>query len=157
MATVLVIYCSITYHNRMSPVADHFFWAGVHLLAYCKRPPPALTGETWFHCECGCIPGTLTADPLDGKLTIDPLDQWDCVFEWYCRASTRSPPSSRSLTGDLTGHCVARKRRSCKEWNGTKESNSWSQLAFHIVGTKPIEASHCCAEPRATDQSHWGH
>jgi hypothetical protein len=25
-----------------------------------------LTGETRFHCESGCIPGTQTAEPLDG-------------------------------------------------------------------------------------------
>jgi hypothetical protein len=29
-----------------------------------------------------------TANPLDGKQTVDPLDQWDCVLEWNCRAST---------------------------------------------------------------------
>ncbi len=36
-----------------------------------------------------CIPGMQTADPLDKKKTIDPLDQWDCVLEWNCRASTK--------------------------------------------------------------------
>jgi hypothetical protein len=35
----------------------------------------ALTGETWFHYESGCIPRMGTADPLDGKQTVDPLDQ----------------------------------------------------------------------------------
>ncbi len=35
----------------------------------------ALIEETRFHCEIGCIPGMRTADPLDGKQTVDPLDQ----------------------------------------------------------------------------------
>jgi hypothetical protein len=37
-----------------------------------------------------CIPGTWIADPLDRKQTADPLDQWDCVVEWNCRASRHS-------------------------------------------------------------------
>ncbi len=45
-----------------------------------------VTGENRFHYQCGCIPGTQIADPLDGKQTVDPLDQWDCVLEWNCRA-----------------------------------------------------------------------
>ncbi len=88
-----------------------------------------------------CIPRTRTADPLDRKQIVDPLDQWDCVVDWNCRASTGLPPSN--LTKALTGHCVARRSRTCKERNGTGEGNVWSQLAFHIVGTKPSEASHC--------------
>jgi hypothetical protein len=48
----------------------------------------ALTGETRFYCESGCIPETRTADILDGNQTVDPLDQWDCVLEWNCRACT---------------------------------------------------------------------
>ncbi len=34
-----------------------------------------LTGETQFHYESGCIPGTQIADPLDGEPMVDPLDQ----------------------------------------------------------------------------------
>ncbi len=94
-----------------------------------------------------CNPRTWTADPLDGKHTVDPLGQWDHVVERNCRASTGLPPSN--FTEALTGHCVVRRRWTCKEWNGTGEGNVWSQLAFHIVGTKPSEASHCGAEPRA--------
>jgi hypothetical protein len=33
----------------------------------------------------------------------------------------RAPPSN--LPGALTGHCVARGRRTCKEWNRTGEGN----------------------------------
>jgi hypothetical protein len=86
-----------------------------------------------------CISVTRTAEPLDRKQTIDPLDQCDCVVVWNCRASTGSPPSN--LTGALTGHCVARRRRTCKEWNRTGEGNVWSQLAFHTVSPKTSEAS----------------
>jgi hypothetical protein len=33
---------------------------------------------TRFRCEL-LLPRTRTADPLDGKQTVDPLDQRDCV------------------------------------------------------------------------------
>ncbi len=46
----------------------------------CMCSETALTGETRFHCESGCIPGTRTADFLDEKQTVDPLDQQDCVL-----------------------------------------------------------------------------
>jgi hypothetical protein len=92
-----------------------------------------------------CIPRTQTADPLDRKQTIDPLDQWDCVLEWNCRASTGLHPSK--LTGALTGHCVGRRRRTCKEWNEIREgmwyqswlftSSSQSLVQLSIVGAKP--------------------
>ncbi len=88
-----------------------------------------------------CIPRTRTADPLDRKQIVNPLDQWDCVVDWNCRASTGLAPSN--LTKALTRHCIARRSRTCKERNGTGEGNVWSQLAFHIVGTKPSEVSHC--------------
>ncbi len=50
----------------------------------------ALTGESQFHCESRCIPKTRTVYPLVRKQTVDPLDQWGCVFEWNCRASNCS-------------------------------------------------------------------
>ncbi len=40
---------------------------------FCRET--ALTGETQFLCDSGCIPETRTADPLDGKQAVDPLDQ----------------------------------------------------------------------------------
>jgi hypothetical protein len=46
---------------------------------------------------CRCIPWMQTADPLDGKQRVDPLDQLDCVVVWECRSSTGllpSPPPS---------------------------------------------------------------
>jgi hypothetical protein len=39
------------------------------------RSETVLTGETRFHYESGFISETRTADPLDGKQTVDPLDQ----------------------------------------------------------------------------------
>jgi hypothetical protein len=83
-------------------------------------------------------PGTRITDPLDGKLAVDPLDQWDCVLERNCRASTGLTPSN--LTGALTGHCLAR-RRTCEECNGTGEG-MWCVIksALHIVGAKPSKA-----------------
>jgi hypothetical protein len=65
----------------------------------------------------------------------------DCVVERNCRSSTGLPPSN--LTGALTGYYFVRRRRTCKEWNGTREVNVGSQLAFHDVGMKPGEVSHC--------------
>jgi hypothetical protein len=55
------------------------------------------------------------------KQTVDPLHHWDCVLEWSCRASTALPPPPSNLTGALTVHCVARRRRTCKEQNRTGE------------------------------------
>ncbi len=60
----------------------------IHQGHQCSKP--SLTGETRFHCEYGCILGMRTAAPRGGKQTVDPLDQWDCVLEWNCRASTIS-------------------------------------------------------------------
>ncbi len=71
-----------------------------------------------FHCKCGCIPGANHC-PLGGKQMVDPLDQWGCVQEWSCRTSTGLAPAT--WPGDLTGHYVARRRRTCKERNGTGE------------------------------------
>jgi hypothetical protein len=76
-------------------------------------------------------PPDATADPLDKKHMVDTLDYWACVLEWNRSESTGRHPSN--LTGALAGNCVARRRRTCKEWNGTGEGNVWSQLAFHIV------------------------
>jgi hypothetical protein len=52
-----------------------------------------------------------------------------------------TPP--QQLYRALTGHNVVRRRRTCKEKKGTGEGNVSSQLAFHIIGRKPSEASHC--------------
>ncbi len=88
-----------------------------------------------------CIPGTRTTDPLDRKQTVDPLDQWVCFgvkLQGLHRAYPPPPPSN--LTGALTGHSVVRRRRTCKEWNGTREGILCViKLALHIVGAKPSE------------------
>ncbi len=57
----------------------------------------------------------------------------------FHRAAPPLPPSN--LTGPLTGHCVTRRIRTCKERNGTGEG-MWFVImsAFHITGTKHGEA-----------------
>ncbi len=62
------------------------------------------------------------------------------------RAPAPPPPPPSNLTGALTGHCVARRRRTCKEWNGTRNSvcdqswlftlSAWSLVKHPIVGTE---------------------
>ncbi len=64
------------------------------------------------------------------------------------------PPPTSNLTGALTGHCVVRRRRNCKERNGTGGRHVRSQLAFHIIDVKLSEASRCLhgAQGKARDQ-----
>jgi hypothetical protein len=71
---------------------------------------------------------------------VGPLDQWDCVLEWSCRVSSGLPPTPSNLTRALNSQCVARRRRTCKEWNGTREG-MWCviMMAFHIVNLKASE------------------
>ncbi len=90
-----------------------------------------------------CIPGMLTADLLDEKQMVKTLDQWDCVVEWNCRASKGlpSPPQRLDWGSNRSLCCKEEEDLQGVEWN--PEGNVWSQLAFHIVGKKPSEASHC--------------
>ncbi len=104
--------------------------------------------RTRVHCKCGYIPRMRTVTPLGGKQTVVPLDQWDCLLEWSCGASTGLPPSN--LTGALTGHCVAKRRRIYKEQNGTGEKHVVCEhvsLSHHRA--KPSEA------PTEGRRSHW--
>ncbi len=58
-----------------------------------------LTGESRFHISTP--PGDWTWAPHDGKLTVDPLDQWECVWmQWDCRLSIGLPLSSRLCRWD---------------------------------------------------------
>ncbi len=104
-----------------------------------KCSEKTLTRETRFQCEF-VHPRDTNHWPPRWEENSWPLVQWDCVGV-KLQGLHGAPPSN--LTGALTGHCVLRRRRTSKEWNGTGEDNVWSQLAFHIVGAKPSEASHC--------------
>jgi hypothetical protein len=91
--------------------------------------------------------------------TCKGLTHWNSeTVYWSEIVEPPQGPPPPSLTGALTGHCVARRRRTCKLWNGTGEGNVRSQMAFHFVGMKPGEASHFQrrAQEEASDQSHWG-
>ncbi len=71
-----------------------------------KNSETALTEETPLYCESGCIPGTWTADLLDRKQTVDPLDQWDWVLEWIAGPPQVPPPPQQLDQGtDRSQRC----------------------------------------------------
>ncbi len=116
-----------------------------------------------------CIPGMQTAGPLDRKQMFDPLDQWDCVLEWNCRASTRLP-QQHNWGSNWSLCCEEDEDLQGVEWNRGRHVmcdqlftlSLWSPVncrrkAQWIVVTKPSELSSWEAQWSTTEgqQSHW--
>ncbi len=152
---------------------------------YSVSPVPTST-STWLQkvecstasriCSTSCTfvlfcfkleyaPGEAYLSQLSRFFPLESYDSWSqnrtnsagIYVSIPCK--TMAELCNSNLTMALTGHCIARRRMTCKEGNGTREGNVWSQLAFHIIGTKPTEASHCRrgSEGEASDQSHKRH
>jgi hypothetical protein len=74
----------------------------------------------------GATPRCKPTAPPGRKQTVDPLDQWDCVLEWGCSASSVFPPST--LTAGFNGSlcCEEEEYLQGAEWNwGRNGKGGW--------------------------------
>ncbi len=133
----------IAFHSKWCLVYDHplhdayiagfFFRETPTFMVACSET--VLKGETRFHYDF--------VHPWDANCWLPwwEANDWPTGLVRLCIGmklqGLHKPPLPSNLTGALTGHCVTRKRRTWKEWNGTGGRHVWSQLAFHIISVKP--------------------
>ncbi len=128
------------------------------LLKHMSCSKTALTGETWFHCEFK-HPQDANGWPPRREANRWPTGPLRLCIGVKLQGLHRASPSK--FTRALTVHCVARRRRTCKEWNRIREgmcdhswlftSSSQSLVQLSIVGVRHE------ALGEAIDQSCLGH
>jgi hypothetical protein len=140
-----------------APYARCFLWLfcctvrdPIYIMLHCKKAPT--------------FTGNVLATSVIIRKTVDPLDQWDCVLEWSCRAFTGLPPHPPATWPGLWPFTVLREgggparsrkkpRKACDMWSPWLFTSPARSLVKHPLKGEAVSLSHRLC--KAKWSTHW--